>query len=667
MTDEGRLKELLLRWQQSLAGGREESVEDLCRDCPELAGELRRRIGILRRMSDFVQRLQSGNPPPPVPSPALSQPHTKPGNNRHRRSVALVLLLAAVGGVVVGLLLSWGAPPWLDTSAAATDWTSRETVAATWGPTDRSGSATGLGTTVPEPPAAGATLRPVARVNLDCGVTGAAFVGDGKRFACAGSDGSLRILDVQTGAEVRRVAAHAGRVHAIAASADRARLLSGGEDGFVRVWDVRGGKMLEVEEAGPVHAVAFAADGKTFVSGDAAGNVRLRDAATGREVWKTSLAGGPVRSVAVSPDGLHVAAGGVRAWLGWADDGSDYFTSTDHRDVSAVGFAPDGATFAVAATNGPMPVLWETGSGLPRTTFQIFAQRLTFSPDGWLVALGGQGRDDVGVFSRLTGKLVVRCAVAQQPGADPAPGMGPRQPRGAVLAPDRSVEVLAFAPDRPLLLGGRADGTLLMWELGAAARAERKPVAVEADKLGQRWKSLASRDGAEGGAGVAALASDPVAAVRLLDSELRPATNPDVQGVEELLRSPRPTIRAAGLSVLDTAGEMADPVLRQFARAEFPEDVRSRLDELRARVRAPAKSPERLRTLRTLEVLLLIGATEGWATGREEDEPAPGVREAREAAWARIARLADGAPGSHLTRRAQAAIQRHREWLLFAD
>jgi predicted Ser/Thr protein kinase len=525
-------------------------------------------------------------------------------------TAALPVLIAASAAVVAGLLLNWAAPP-----------------------------------RPPDTPRD--TLLPVVRTALDCGVTGLTFVGDGSQFACAGKDGTLRILDVKSGAEVRRIAAHAGPVLAVAASPDRTRLLSGDEDGFVRLWDGRGEKLLEVGGPAPVRAVAFAPDGKRFVSGDGVGSVRLHDAVTGREVWKATSGEGPVRSVAVSPDGLHVAAGGVRAWLGWADTGQEFFAPAEHRDVAAVAFTPDAAAFAVAGADRPMPVLWETSTGLSRATFQVAAECLTFSPDGWLVALGGHRREDVRVCSRLTGRAVVRCAVTPEP-------------------PQRGgVGVLAFAPDRPLLLGGCGDGTVMLWDLGAAARAERRPVKV--DKLEQHRNSLAADDGPEAWHAVGALAADPATALRWLGSELRPTAEPDLPGFAGLLQSTRPRGPAAGLLLLEQAGEMADPVLRQLLREELPDDLRPRLDSMLARLRAPTKAPERVRALRTLEVLHLVGAAEEWASARDKDDPTPGVREARGAAWAKIARLAEGASGACLTRRAQATLRRHHEWLLFAE
>jgi hypothetical protein len=59
MKSDERLEALLVRWEELAEGGEEVSVEDLCRDCPELAGELRRRIEALREM-DWLGGLQGG-------------------------------------------------------------------------------------------------------------------------------------------------------------------------------------------------------------------------------------------------------------------------------------------------------------------------------------------------------------------------------------------------------------------------------------------------------------------------------------------------------------------------------------------------------------------------------------------------------------------------------
>src|SRR5262249_31809205 len=58
MAPDERLEELLLRWEED---GGEVSVDELCRDCPELADELRRRIEALREVA-WLADLRAAGP-----------------------------------------------------------------------------------------------------------------------------------------------------------------------------------------------------------------------------------------------------------------------------------------------------------------------------------------------------------------------------------------------------------------------------------------------------------------------------------------------------------------------------------------------------------------------------------------------------------------------------
>jgi serine/threonine protein kinase len=54
MSTNQRLSELLLQWEELHEQGRPASVGELCRDCPELADELRRRIAVLQAMPSVL-------------------------------------------------------------------------------------------------------------------------------------------------------------------------------------------------------------------------------------------------------------------------------------------------------------------------------------------------------------------------------------------------------------------------------------------------------------------------------------------------------------------------------------------------------------------------------------------------------------------------------------
>jgi serine/threonine protein kinase len=69
MSEDARLAELLLRWEEQKELGRPVCLESLCRDAPELLDELRRQVGLLRGMATLLDLDAAA--PPPEPPPAV--------------------------------------------------------------------------------------------------------------------------------------------------------------------------------------------------------------------------------------------------------------------------------------------------------------------------------------------------------------------------------------------------------------------------------------------------------------------------------------------------------------------------------------------------------------------------------------------------------------------
>ncbi len=104
---------------------------------------------------------------------------------------------------------------------------------------------------------------------------------------------------------------HERWVAAVQFSPDGKRLVSGGEDESVKVWDARTGTLLwSVRENGSaVTAVAFSPDGKRVVAGRWDGVLKVRAAQDGRLL--TTLRGHAenITAVVFSPDGKRIASG----------------------------------------------------------------------------------------------------------------------------------------------------------------------------------------------------------------------------------------------------------------------------------------------------------------------------------------------------------------------
>jgi hypothetical protein len=100
---------------------------------------------------------------------------------------------------------------------------------------------------------------------------------DGRRLLSGGKDGSVRLWDLASGRELCRCEGHRNQVTSVNFSPDGRRALSGSKDWTARLWDLESGRQVRVYRghAGWVMSVAFSADGRTALSGGGDGTVRV--------------------------------------------------------------------------------------------------------------------------------------------------------------------------------------------------------------------------------------------------------------------------------------------------------------------------------------------------------------------------------------------------------
>ncbi|WP_224391358.1 WD40 repeat domain-containing protein [Pseudonocardia sp. ICBG1293] len=277
------------------------------------------------------------------PSPALSRVLEGRGD-------AVVALLAGPDGVLLSL----------DASGESGAWDA------------------GTGRAVPDPVAGPDGPRPVpsaARART------LALSPDGGLLALAGDDPVVRVLATDgpaRGAEVTALAGRPGPVTALAVTGSaRTRVVAGGADGAVRVWDVTSGAAVSVAHGhtGPVTALAVTGDG-TVVSGGVDGTLRCWDPATGTPLGL--LEGGPaVVAVALPAPGQLLAAtsdGALHVFAlvhGVPQDPVRLDVPGDGVAVTAAARAGEGrvvvgrvdGTVQLVPTTGPGPVAELAGHG----------------------------------------------------------------------------------------------------------------------------------------------------------------------------------------------------------------------------------------------------------------------------------------------------------------
>ena len=287
-----------------------------------------------------------------------------------------------------------------------------------------------------------------------------AFSPDGNTLAGGSANGTISLLDADTGEHLRTFIGHTRDVSSISFSPDGSILASSGADNTVRLWDTDTGEHLRTFEGGKFYhreKVAFSPDGSTLVfwgedglwlwdmdmeehvltlegrppvafspdghilastSGENLNNIILWDAHSGRYLRLHTLELHTLspESIAFSPDGRILAsAGEVEVWrqkvdgiILWdTDTGKRLRTLTQQMDKAfKVVFSPDGTTLASASRGGTYDEdnavrLWDVSDAVAGEYLQTLPvttpwHPLALSPDGSAIVITDISKDDDG-------------------------------------------------------------------------------------------------------------------------------------------------------------------------------------------------------------------------------------------------------------------------------
>ncbi len=226
---------------------------------------------------------------------------------------------------------------------------------------------------------------------------------DNHRLMVLNQGGRVDIFDINIWSEPKKILEIPTGAYTVAFSPDGKQIVSGADDGTVRIWNVNeaGGMPNTLgTHDGWIFTVAFSPDGKKIVSGGQDGNVRLWNVNDTVGVpYTLGTHDGWVSTVAFSPSGSHIVSGGydktMRIWHLDSPNTVSAPLAAHDSTVHSVEFSPDG-NFVVSGDAFGVLQLWDvtdlarpTLVGIPIEAHRDELWDVSFSQNGEYIVSGG--------------------------------------------------------------------------------------------------------------------------------------------------------------------------------------------------------------------------------------------------------------------------------------
>jgi WD40 repeat protein len=210
----------------------------------------------------------------------------------------------------------------------------------------------------------------------------------------SGLDGSLNFWDIVAGKYLGVALEHGNTVLALTVTPDGKILISGGLEG-IRLWTVQPPRrpLYRLNWVGNfVYSLGMNPDGVTLASGHEDGEVKLWDIREGKLIGKFPAHPQTVTKLLYTPDGKNLITGSTDRTIKIWDTSNNklLFTLTGHSArIRSLALHPNGQVLASASNDGVR--LWDVSTGKQLAWFDNqsdWVESLAFSPDGQYLASG---------------------------------------------------------------------------------------------------------------------------------------------------------------------------------------------------------------------------------------------------------------------------------------
>ena len=256
-------------------------------------------------------------------------------------------------------------------------------------------------------------------------IESAVFSPDRKSVVFGDDEGTIRVWSVDTGEQDdERLEGHTDSITCLSFSLDGKYLASGSRDGTIMIRNVgkREAKTKLHRRHSSLSAIDFSPCGANVVSGSYDGTILIWNASTGK-VSREIICGSGAYSVAYSPNGLFILAGGggwMRMWkvtaarklrgLQWISKrkvAAPKVFQVGSESIERVSFSPDGGRFVSRGSD--VIRIWDGSWSVEETKTEFEEQgeieSISVSPDGIFIALGSYD-GSIYLWNVLTGELV---------------------------------------------------------------------------------------------------------------------------------------------------------------------------------------------------------------------------------------------------------------------